>query len=133
MKLKIKVTKEIIEKAVWCGVEGHDDVGDASTNCAVALAVRDIFPAARVYTPLWSPCVHILPFNDINIKEGIKIPYEAVVFIGRFDRLSDHPEARLYMDPIEFEVEVPESVINKIGIKEAERIIFESKTLEIIK
>lgn len=42
-QLKITVTKEILEKSKNCG-----DAYGAGKNCAIALAVRDVFPMAWV-------------------------------------------------------------------------------------
>ena len=46
MKLEIKVTKEILSKSMFCA--GESDY--IQENCAFALAVRDIFPKARIGT-----------------------------------------------------------------------------------
>lgn len=123
MKLKIKVTKEIIEKAIWCGTESETGY-HVSKNCAVALAVRDIFPEARVSHLGFYPFCH-------TMLDAIIIPSKAQDFIKHFDRLADNPEARLYMDPIEFEVDIPDSVIEYIGIDEIQKIVEKSETLEL--
>jgi hypothetical protein len=124
MKLKIKVTKEIIEKAIWCGTESEAGY-HVSENCAVALAVRDIFPKACVCHSVF------YPFEGAMF-DAIIIPPKAQDFIKHFDRLADNPEARLYMDPIEFEVDIPDSVIEHIGIDEVKKIVEKSETLELV-
>lgn len=98
--------------------------GPVWTNCAVALAVRDIFPKAEVM----SECIQ--PFGK-SIQE-IELPEEAVLFISTFDRLKHAPEARLGMPEISFEIDVPMEVIEKIGIDEAKEILKKSETLELV-
>jgi hypothetical protein len=53
MKIKIKVTKDILRKSMMCGVaESRGLTEDKYTsvgNCAIAVAVRDVFPNAHVY------------------------------------------------------------------------------------
>jgi len=49
IKMKIKVTKEILKKSMWCGTSAGR--GQIITNCAVALAVRDIFQEPQLGIP----------------------------------------------------------------------------------
>ena len=119
MKLKIKVTKEILKASMMCGTKPNDKEW---LNCAIALAVRDIFPTAEVYGSS-------IEYNedDTLISE---LPKIAERFIIRFDSLKDTPKERLKMTPIEFEVNIPDEVIDEIGIDQAIEIINNSKTLE---
>lgn len=123
MRLLIKVTKEILEKSKMCGRKASDNTG---ANCAIALAVRDVWPEAWVYHEK----IHTDLFGRGNAV-FIPLPYEAIAFIKHFDSLEIDPEARTKMPPISFYVEVPESVIEEIGISEIERIVANSNTLEI--
>lgn len=119
MKLKIIITKEIIEKSHMCGTEGFPRI--ISQNCAVALAVRDIFPLASI--------------GPVSIKLFVKnhfellLPEEARAFIHDFDMLrTTNPKARLGLRPFEFEIELPELLIDQIKIDD----IYKSETLEIV-
>ena len=119
MKILIKVTKEILERSAMCGVR---DWG-RSTTCAVAVAVRDLFPAARIGYPSIS-------FDDgLSYYDKIMTP-EMASFIGRFD--DSTPEERRAMSPISFEIDVPSEVIEKIGLQEVYKILSESRTLELV-
>lgn len=123
IKMKIKVTKEILKKSMWCGTIG---LGGVTENCAVALAVRDIFPEATV----WYCTISTGPRCQI-----IQMPDEVAPFIINFDRLSHAPEKRLELPELEFEIEIPDEVISKIGngnIEEVKTIIRNSETLELV-
>lgn len=104
MRLRIKITKEIIEKAVWCGTDNEPDVPE---NCAVALSLKELFP--DVYVTRKAICFkgYKFPF--------VEIPSEGRMFIEDFDRLCDNPEARLYMDPVSFTIDIPEAVVKEFG------------------
>jgi len=121
--MKIKVTKEILKKSMWCGTSAGR--GQIITNCAVALAVRDIFPRATVgYSSISTG------FNKI-----ITMPPEVKLFIEYFDTLKYAPEERLKMSELEFEIEIPDEIISKIGngnIEEVKTIIRNSETLELV-
>lgn len=123
MKLKIKVTKEILYKSRYCR---SDEAGAAAMNCAISLAVRDIFPNAFVGL--------VLMYFDNNGKRGIgeavKNHGSTVSFINKFDVSS--PEERIKMPEYEFEIEVPESVIEKINIDELKPLLENHPTLELI-
>lgn len=74
MKLKIKVTKDILERSKMCSTM----IGE---NCAIALAVRDIFPNA------WVEEADIMPhFPKQNFSEYIPLPLSAKMFIEQFDK-----------------------------------------------
>ncbi len=124
-KLNIKVTKEILEKSKMCG---KNKVG---LNCAIALAIRDIFPSA------WITGSKIL-IDPIFLKEGcgiksklaIKLPIEAIHFIHEFDRIK--PKRRVLMNEISFDIDIPDAVIEELNIDELKEVLKESKTLELI-
>lgn len=121
MKLKIKVTKEIIKKAMWCGVM---EMTSYVSNCAVALAVREVFPHAKFLG------------SDIVIGKvstaRISVPAWVTEWVTMFDRYICDPVKRLELDPIEFKVELTDEIIDLINIDEAKRIIAESSTLELV-
>ena len=118
MKILIKITKEVIERAMWCGTDGNP----LSTNCAIALAVIDLFPDAAIGCPSFS----------LIDGHNSTLPNIALDFIAQFDALSETPEERLKLSPIEFEIEVPNEVIESIGINQVYKVLSESKSLEMV-
>lgn len=118
--LKIKVTHDVLVKSQFCSVDTTGNkVGE---NCAIALAVRDIFPDALVGT------TEIAPYGWKQ-SEHIQLPIEAMRFIRDFDVAP--PQKRVKMNPIEFEVSVPESIIEKINIDELRPLLENHPTLEL--
>lgn len=116
MKLRINVTEEILKASSNC-------INSClPNNCAVALAVRDIFPEARVG--------HFNIIFDGSYRYSSKLPYEARTFIARFDSLS--PEGRSKMTPISFDIAIPEEAIQSIDIEEVKKILMDHKTLTLI-
>jgi len=121
-KLRIRVTKEILRRSAHCEGKG------IAANCAIALAVRDILPRAAVSND------HIFAFYydeqglvDPSVEYQIHLPKKARDFIFAFDR--SNPQIRTQMQEMEFEVELPDAVIDKIGIAEATRAIERAATL----
>lgn len=108
-----------------CGTTDSTEEKDwTTTNCAIALAVRDIFPKAEVFAS------EIIPFG---MGPEICLPDIASDFIKEFDNFKNDPKARLLMPEISFEIDVPMKVIEKIGIREAYKVLSESRTLELVK
>lgn len=130
MKLLIKITKNILEQSKMCNVvkclSGTES--GVGANCAIALAVRSIFPDA------WVDEENIIPFffKELHkpIVHKIKLPYEACGFIAKFD--SSTPDKRIQMPEFSFEIDVPDEIINQIGISEVHKILQESKTMELV-
>lgn len=119
MKIKIHVTKEILEKTKRCNFK--------IDTCAISEAVRDIFPQAYVVYSTMYPFP--ISYQDVG-DESINMPHEAVQFQRYFDtRKSD--DERAAINPISFEIDVPDSVIEKIGIDQVHAILKESKTLSL--
>lgn len=105
-----------------CGV--RMEPGGITQNCAVALAVREIFPNADVTSfNIW--------LND-ELFTNIRLPENVKRFVSLFDYYRTNPSARLDMESIDFEIEVPQAVIDRIGIGEVYKILSESKTLELV-
>lgn len=111
MTIRIHVTKEILRESMYCPREG------LSKNCAIASAVREIFPDAGVGT--WGI---YLDWCEISL------PDEASDFVKKFD--DSTPLERSALTPLSFSVNVPDSAINRIGIQEVESILSNSLTLE---
>lgn len=124
MKLKIKVTKEILKASMYCGTEYCET--SVAQNCAIALAVKEIFPDAWVKT-------NSIDFikNDIY-QASIPLPINAQNFILEFDRMKNYPKERLAMDEIEFKVTLTNKVLELINIDEAKEALKKSSTLELI-
>jgi hypothetical protein len=120
MKLKISVTKEILEESKMCGYD-NPNVG---RNCALALAVRDIFPSA--YIRLESISIK----GQHDIKTQIRLPVVASIFIAEFDQNS--PDERAAMQPLSFEIDIPDEVINRIDITEVTELLKDHKTLQLV-
>lgn len=154
MKIKIKVTQEILEASKMCGVE--EDLPQASNHytmqehykpisqsCAIALAIREIAPNAEVgdATIVWGwspPDWSILDEStegSLRINRSLQInetwlPEEAALFINEFD--GNTPEERVKMRHIEFEVDFPDALVAKIGIDQVHKVLSSSSTLESV-
>lgn len=118
-KLKITVTKEILEKSKNC--QAYD-----GSNCAVSLAIRDIFPNTYVNTKT----IDFDPHNPFNTKLLVSLPSNAYSFIRTFDEAS--PAQRINMKPISFEIEIPDEVIDKINIDELKPLLQNHPTLQLV-
>ena len=81
-------------------------------NCAVAIALRQIFPDAHVSSSL------IFPFGTDTAAKDLKIslPVVAQQFIKLFDGFHLVPNVRLLLPAFEFDIEVPDDVIDAINI-----------------
>lgn len=125
--LRIKVTKDILEKSKFCG--GSFEIeNDIASNCAISISIRDVFPEAYVeYSGIYLSKERRdkhFPFPDI------RIPTVARNFITAFD--VKKPYQRVQMNEIEFEVEVPDEVIEKINIDEIRPLLLNHPTLELV-
>ena len=121
-KLKIKITDDILQRSMMCGLDGRT----VSNNCAFAVAVREIFPNANVGSTL------ILP--DGHTKPGISfdIPQIMTDFIKTFDSLRKTPWKRLELPKEEFELEIPQDIIDMINIDEVKETLKGVQHLELI-
>jgi hypothetical protein len=124
-KLKIKVTKDILYESRFCGkgVGGAKAVG---VSCAVSLAVRDVFPLAFVSREK----IKVDGAFDNSEYAPIHLPVEAVRYIEQFD--TSTISERLNMDEIEFEVEIPDSILEKINIDEIKPLLINHPTLKLV-
>lgn len=131
MKLKIKVTKEILEESKDCTYSNDEYNSRAGyeTNCAIAKAIIQLLPGAFVDGE------HIAFYSSYETYRRkqplvkIPLPKSAKLFIDEFDCAD--PEERAQMKPMSFTVDVPDYLIERIGISEVHRILKESKTLEL--
>lgn len=120
-KLRITVTKEILERTKDCLSE---DKGVIS-NCAIAVAAKDLFPLAKVF------CNYISIPRRLSHKEDyITLPEEAIEFIQQFDLST--PQGRVAMEPISFEIDVPDEVLEQISIEELRPLLENHPTLQFV-
>jgi len=128
MKLKIKITREILRQSMMCGTTGITDI---NKNCAISLAIRDIMPDAVVECDYINPFPKYYPGTSVLIYDSetttIVLPKRAKDFITRFDAKYSEPKKRLRMTLIDFEITLPNSVIETINISD----IHKSPTLEL--
>ncbi|HZI23615.1 MAG TPA: hypothetical protein VFD46_00975 [Chryseolinea sp.] len=122
MKIKINITKDVLKRSMMCGV---DPDLKPSENCAIAKAVTDVFPIVRIGVTVI--------FTDKSCSRSLcDLPHRAIQFIRKFDSLISSPEQRLDLPEFSFEIDVPDSYIERtIGIAEAHDILRNSKTLEL--
>lgn len=114
MKIKIKVTKEVLRKTAFCG-------GAIYETCAFAYALRELIPYATVG-------FYYFNFGGYG---NVKQPDDIHRWILMFDDAG--PKERLNLPEISCEIELPQQVIERIGISEVYRVLSESKTLELVK
>ncbi|MGH2563211.1 MAG: hypothetical protein ACRDE8_08860 [Ginsengibacter sp.] len=116
VQFTITVTKEIIKQCKNCGNEMYP----VEKNCAVALALIDIFP--NVYVTNYC----IFPFGiDSEKEKNIKMPMPIIAqqFIQLFDGFHLTPRLRLLLPEFEFTLNVPDEVIEQINIDEVKELI----------
>lgn len=114
MKLRINVTKKILwesRNADYCDTE----------ECALAHSVRDIFPDAQVTQE------NIYLFNA---TEKIPLPKECFQYVCNFDNAT--PVERPNLPELSFEIDIPQSVIDKINIDEIRPLLVNHATLTLI-
>lgn len=122
MKTQIKITKEIYQRSMMCGVQTQSHLMlPISKNCAIALAVREIDKRASVGATR---------IKWYGIIEESVLPERAQLMIHVFDTLVHTPEQRPKLEEFTFEIELPDALIEKIGIEEAYDAISNSSTLE---
>jgi predicted metal-dependent TIM-barrel fold hydrolase len=119
--LKVKVTKDILQKSKDCGLANNGT--SLITHCAIAIAVRDLFPNAVVTYHT------IQPFGVDTLEEIINDPMTSK-FILQFD--TSWPEQRVLLPEFEFEMSIPDSVIEKINIEELKPLLENHPTLQLI-
>lgn len=139
-KLQIRVTKAILAKSAYCGhvkkggmyMASDDDSVCPATNCAIALAIRDILPSAQI----GQTAIYPFGVNPHDSSKGpfsvILLPGEATDFIREFD--DKLPEERKKMDPFEFSIDIPDNVLQHAFPieKDLKQIFSEHATLRFI-
>lgn len=108
----ISITKKILEQAKTCGQVKHQSIED---NCAIAIALQDLFPDVFVTGNL------IHPFGlGQEALTGTTIPLPAIArdFIKIFDSLVAMPKVRLLIPEFDFVIFIPDEIIERINIEE---------------
>jgi hypothetical protein len=111
---------------MFCGT-GNTENSPIPQNCAIALAIRDIFPKAWVTTE-----EVFLNGRVDDYTESANLPGEATDFIIHFDDLGNEPIKRTELPELEFTISIPEKVINQIDISEVTERLKDHPTLELI-
>lgn len=123
-KITVKIDKEIIRKAMFCGW----DTLLTSDNCAITLAIKDLF-GRYAFTGHYA--IHIESPNG-KLLHTILLPTEAKSFIKTFDNLVDQPAMRLEMSELSFDIEIPNEVIDMISIDKAKAILKNHRNLQLV-
>ncbi len=134
MKVNVKVTKAHFREAINCGLVP----GKISKNCAIAIAIRELLPNARVNSN-YIAVDEIDSDNNPNYKLlTIPLPVVAQKLIHMFDnpilygKITTIQQFRLALPETSFDINIPDAVIDIIGIDEAKRILSTSKTLQLV-
>ena len=119
VQFKILITKEILEKSKFCS--SNDKANQVTgENCAIAIALKDLFPNAYISN------YSVSPFGRNTKKYGenleILLPPIAQHFIKLFDSLRAVPKLRLLLPEFDFEISIPDELIAKINIEEMRAI-----------
>jgi len=117
IQFKIAITKEIIAQCKNCGT--GDDTGRVENNCAIAVALTDIFPKVYVTN------LYIFPFGiDGDKEKDIKIPMPVIAqqFIKLFDGFRFTPRLRLMLPEFEFIIDIPDEVIEQVNIDDVKEL-----------
>ncbi len=114
-QFKIAITKEIIAQSKNCGT-GNDDARLIENNCAIAVALADIFPSVYVTN------LFIFPFG---IYSELKMPMPVIAqqFINLFDGFRLMPGLRILLPAFEFTIDIPDEVVEQINIEEVKELI----------
>jgi len=128
MRLKIKITKEVLEATKMCGLDGFKLKGSEyegfASNCAITYACRKLFPNCLTSNKIFM-------WDEYHIKVRIaNLPASAKDFIVSFDEAT--PEQRVQMKPFEFEVELTSKALDLITIDEITKVLKTSTTLEVV-
>lgn len=128
MRIKINVTKEILEKSMYCPMIGNCTVEQHElirTNCAFSVAWRELFPDAKV----WHSCTWLTP--NYTVVNQVRHSDEVSLYIQKFDKCLSFEE-RLTLPEASFEFDIPDSAIDSIGLQELETILSKSVNLELV-
>lgn len=103
--IAVKVTKDHYRRAIMCGTEGKESGQFVTENCAIAVAVREIFPKAQVFVQ------NYYPFGE---EAKLELSHTGQDLVRKFDELALHPERRLDLPEREIHLEVNDALLNKL-------------------
>lgn len=128
MKFKIRITKEVIDKSLKCNTNNID----FPQNCAFAVAFNELIPGATVTQSYTN-------FYDVNNKRIGVWNYgqereDIESFINTFDDMQKNPQERYSLVGQEFEIEIPQKVIDYwySDIVEVIQKIINSEILQLV-
>ncbi len=114
----IKIDRHILKLSKECGTQ--NDTGTIGNTCAIALALKDIFPEVFISD------YNIYPFgrDENNKTDNLAMPLPKIArdFVRVFDSLSGVHNLRLLLPEFEFTIDVPDAVISEINIDEIKAI-----------
>ncbi len=118
-QFKITISKEIIAQCKNCGTD--NDARLVENNCAIAIALTDVFPKVYVTN------LFIFPFG-IDSELKIPMPLIAQQFINLFDGFSLMPGLRILLPAFEFTIDIPDEVVEQINIDDVKELIEKTET-----
>jgi hypothetical protein len=119
MKLTVSITPDILAASAHC------DALKLGANCAIALALKDIFPKVNVASQYARIMDRRLPSGN----KLIKLTQSATDFIFKFD--TSTPQERCNMQSFSFDLELPEEVIELVDIDDIKAILAKSQSLQL--
>ena len=130
MKLKIFITKNILEQSKNCS-KSDLMVGQ---NCAIGLAIYALFGnkswvSGNSITIFERSVITNLDFMQNSTVSQINLPPNAIDFIGQFDKLTS--EQKIKMEPISFDIEIPEKIVDMLGLTYIHQVIELQPQLEL--
>ena len=125
MELKVKITKDILQRSMMCG----NDVNPTVTNCAVVLAVREIFPNAIIDQSDYAP---FPTYGVAFYKKNKRFEHDGIDFIIEFDRLKKTPHKRLNLPETTVTLQLTDEIINAIEIDNWKEVIETSDVLDLV-
>jgi hypothetical protein len=113
---------------MYCG-----DV-NVGQNCAIGNALFALFKG-RTWVNKHNISVYENQFLNLLNEENkrlylISLPENAQEFIVSFDRAS--PERRLHIDPISFDIEIPEPLVKELGLDFIHKVVKTEEQLELV-
>ena len=111
INIKVKVTKEILRKSMMCGINNTN----FHQNCAIALAIREVFPDALVcqdaFFAFGAPISEYLH----DLKYYIYCQHNGSDFISQFDDLVKTPKKRLELPETEVTLFLTEECVDHLN------------------
>ena len=137
MKLKIKITEDILKQSAYCGFnpDGTKLMGESGVvslsggvvslsegyteNCAIALATRAILGDVDICSMGGTIAIFNPEAWEDHGKSIASLPQKAHTFLSKFDRMN--PNERLAnLKPIEFTISVNKWFIDEISLDDLE-------------